>query len=446
MSTNQKYEESEVKEEKFRLLFENANDVIVYVDKFGKLIEVNKKVEDILGYKRKDIIGKNFFRLGFFRLSDAPRIFKLFKTAAKRGKVRGTKNKEVNIMELEIRRKNGAIAFIEASTTVIKKNGKLEGFLSILRDVTRSEQEGEQLKVSEEKYRNLVESAGDGIIYLDKWGKIIDVNTKILQIFGGPKKELVGKQFTKIGLFSPRDITKLMSNFVNILRGKEITTTVSFKNKKGNMIFLECSSSLIKKDKKIINIIVIARDITERKKAEEELKNSEKYLSIILDAIQTGIVIIDAETHNIVDVNPIAVKMIDAPKEKIIGLMCHKYICPAEKGKCPITDLGQTIDNSERVLLKANGERLPILKTVTPIMLKNHEYLLESFIDITERKKMEEETKKLNDQLKIKVEELERFYKLSVGRELKMVELKKKIEEVENKLKLREKEVKTRKK
>jgi len=318
--------------------------------------------------------------------------------------------------------------------------------LSILRDVTRSEQEEEQLKVSEEKYRNLVESAGDGIIYLDKWGKIIDVNTKILQIFGGPKKELVGKQFTKIGLFSPRDITKLMSNFVNILRGKEVTTTVSFKNKKGNMIFLECSSSLIKKDKKIINIIVIARDITERKKAEEELKNSEKYLSIILDAIQTGIVIIDAETHNIVDVNPIAVKMIDAPKEKIIGLMCHKYICPAEKGKCPITDLGQTIDNSERVLLKANGERLPILKTVTPIMLKNHEYLLESFIDITERKKMEEETKKLNDQLKIKVEELERFYKLSVGRELKMVELKKKIEEVENKLKLREKEVKTRKK
>ncbi|MCD4651682.1 MAG: response regulator, partial [Candidatus Cloacimonetes bacterium] len=90
----------------------------------------------------------------------------------------------------------------------------------------------------------------------------------------------------------------------------------------------------------------------------------------------------------IVDANPAAIKMIGAPKEKIIGHVCHKYICPAERGKCPITDLGQKVDNSERILLTAKGE-IPVMKTVTTVLLDGKECLLDSFIDITERKKLE---------------------------------------------------------
>jgi hypothetical protein len=123
--------------------------------------------------------------------------------------------------------------------------------------------------------------------------------------------------------------------------------------------------------------------------------------------------------------------MIGAPREKIIGSICHKYICPAEKGKCPITDLGQKVDNSERVLLKANGGSIPILKTVVPVTLKGIRYLLETIVDITEYKKIEEELKKAKDNLQAKVEELEKFNKIAIGRELKMIELKKKITELE---------------
>jgi PAS domain S-box-containing protein len=117
----------------------------------------------------------------------------------------------------------------------------------------------------------LFESANDGIIYLDKWGKIVDVNQRVLEIFGGTKKELLGKHFTKIGIFSPKDIAKLISNFADIIRSKTITTTVDFKNKKGRMVSLECSSSVIKSDGKTTNILVIARDVTERKKMIEDL-------------------------------------------------------------------------------------------------------------------------------------------------------------------------------
>lgn len=68
--------------------------------------------------------------------------------------------------------------------------------------------------------------------------------------------------------------------------------------------------------------------------------------------------------------------------------MCHQFVCPAEHGRCPATDLGQTVDNSERILLTSKGERRSIIKTVRPVVMGGgHHYLLESFLDITERKR-----------------------------------------------------------
>ena len=123
----------------------------------------------------------------------------------------------------------------------------------------------------------------------------------------------------------------------------------------------------------------------------EALKESEERLKIIFESIQHGTVIIDAETHVIIDANPAAIKMIGIPKKQVIGFVCHKYICPAEKGRCPITDLGQTVNNSERVLLTANGKKIPILKSVIPIMFRGYKQLLECFVDITEPKQADTE-------------------------------------------------------
>jgi PAS domain S-box-containing protein len=83
--------------------------------------------------------------------------------------------------------------------------------------------------------------------------------------------------------------------------------------------------------------------------------------------------------------------MIGGSNESVLGSVCHRFICPAELGKCPVTDLGQTVDSSERVLLTKGGERIPILKSVVRTTLGGKEVLIESFIDITERKRAEEE-------------------------------------------------------
>jgi len=130
--------------------------------------------------------------------------------------------------------------------------------------------------------------------------------------------------------------------------------------------------------------------IAEVRRSNKTLYESEERLKIILDSIQAGILLIDAETHTIIDANHAAVKILDASKEKIIGSVCYQYICPASNGTCPITDLGQNIDSSEYVFPKENGREVSILKTVIPIFLESKDCLLCSFVDISEKKKLED--------------------------------------------------------
>jgi two-component system cell cycle sensor histidine kinase/response regulator CckA len=160
----------------------------------------------------------------------------------------------------------------------------------------------------------------------------------------------------------------------------------------------------------IAGAIANAQLFIDHKQTEEALRESESRLRIILESIPTGILIIDPVTHVIVDVNPTATMLIGAPKEEIVNSICHKYICPAEIGRCPITDLKQKVDNAERILLTVNGETRPIIKTVVTIMLGGHKYLLESFIDITERKQAEEALRQSEEKYRTILENIEDGY------------------------------------
>ena len=106
--------------------------------------------------------------------------------------------------------------------------------------------------------------------------------------------------------------------------------------------------------------------------------------------MQVGIVIIDAGTHVIVDANPKAASIIGSPRDQIVGSVCHRFICPAEMGQCPITDLGYCLDNAERTLLTASGESITIVKSVALIKLRGRLHLVESFMDISDRKRAED--------------------------------------------------------
>jgi PAS domain S-box-containing protein len=121
------------------------------------------------------------------------------------------------------------------------------------------------------------------------------------------------------------------------------------------------------------------------------LRDSKQRTDTILQAIQSGVLVIDAQTHEIVEVNPAAMAIIGLEEAEIIGNVCHRFICPTQMGACPITDKGQAVDNAERILLTADGRHVPVLKSVVSIVVDGRACLLETFVDISQRKRVETE-------------------------------------------------------
>jgi PAS domain S-box-containing protein len=135
----------------------------------------------------------------------------------------------------------------------------------------------------------------------------------------------------------------------------------------------------------------------ELKREKEALRESEQYLKTIWESTHAGILVIEAETHQVQDINPFAARLIGLSPEEIIGRRCHRFLCPAETGSCPISDLCQTVDGSDRTLINTQGEEIPILKTVVRVHRGDREYFIESFIDITQLKLAEAELKQARD-------------------------------------------------
>ena len=139
-------------------------------------------------------------------------------------------------------------------------------------------------------------------------------------------------------------------------------------------------------------IIIVAR-------SQLNLRQSASLQNLLLKNIDAGVVIIDVKTHIIERVNKKGIELFGSTEQQIVGLICHKFICPAEEGKCPVTDLGQDVDKSERFLLRSDGSHLPILKSVRRILIDGEEKLLETFVDITERKLAEDALQVTRDYL-----------------------------------------------
>ena len=168
----------------------------------------------------------------------------------------------------------------------------------------------------------------------------------------------------------------------------------------------------------------------------EELKNSEKRLKIIFDYAPNAYFLYDLK-GTFIDGNKAAEELVGYKKEELIGKnMLKAKLLPLEEipkaSKYIVeTVLGKVSGPNELTLIRKDGSRVLTEITAIPVKIKGRTVVLGITRDITKRKRIEEALKKKN-------EELERFNKIVMGRELKMVELKKKIKELEEKLNKRE--------
>lgn len=139
------------------------------------------------------------------------------------------------------------------------------------------------------KFQSIFDNSKDCYVYLSRMGKILEVNRKTVQVFGGSREELIGKHFTRIGIFSTKDTLLLMGNFRKILSGKKPFVDTQITNKVGQEVYLECSASLVKVGKKVMGIMVLAKDVTDQRKAEEALRRSEKEYRDLVDNALAGV-------------------------------------------------------------------------------------------------------------------------------------------------------------
>ena len=129
------------------------------------------------------------------------------------------------------------------------------------------------------------------------------------------------------------------------------------------------------------------------------LAENQAYLQTVFDTVGAGIVLIDPATHKIADVNRAAAGLIGLERSDIVGQFCHRFICPATEGSCPITDMGQTVNQAERVLVNAAGQDVPVMKTVTAVVVNGRPHLLESFFDISAQKVAQKTVEETNRRL-----------------------------------------------
>ncbi len=245
-----------------------------------------------------------------------------------------------------------------------------------------------KLQESEAKFRDITENSPLGIYLIEK-GKFRYVNPRFAEIHGYGPGELPDRMGLE-NLVHPDDWLAIREQFHRLDAGEEkpFKALVRTLTKDGRTIWVEILGSRITYQGRSAYMGTLM-DVTELKQTRDALAESEARLRTLIESIGAGVLVVDPASHLITDVNPAAAAMIGAPKEEIVGKVCHRFICPAGEGNCPVTDLGENIDHAERVLLQADGNRRPIIKTVVSVNLGGRPYLLETFLDISERQKAE---------------------------------------------------------
>jgi len=389
-------------EEKYRNIVELAPDGIVTMDLKGAITSCNTATLKLTGYSEDEVVGNHFSKLGFLRAKDLPKYIEIFSSI-----IRGNVPEPV---EVAWNHKDGTAHLGEVHVSLMKKGSKTTGIQVITRDSTERKKAEEQLRESEEKYRNIVELAPDGIATVDLKGVITSCNTAFSKLTGFSKDELVGKHFTKLPTLRAKDLPKYVKMFSPIIKGK-ISGPIEFvwRHKDGSIRLGEAHASLMRKGGRIVGIQGVARDITERKKAEEMLRQSEEKYRSLVENLNVGVYrTTPGEKGRFIDVNQAFVKMLGYNnKEEMLKLKVSDiYMNPRDRIKfSEKIALKGFIKNEELHLRRKDGTPIITSDTSTPVYADGTLLYFDGISeDITERKKMEEALKESEEKYRSLVE------------------------------------------
>lgn len=255
-------------EEKFKGIFDNTNDSIFIHNLNGKILEVNNTACKKLGYTKKELL------LLSPKQVDSPKFAKNIPL-----RIREVLRNGSSIFETVHITKSGEEIPTEVNAKLIEFGGQ-RAILSICRDITERKKTEEKLKESEEKYHNLYNTLRDAFVKTDMSGKIVDFNEEYANMIGYKHDEI--KKLTYLGL-TPSKWHNFEKNIIKeeiLKKGYSKVYEKEYLRKDGTIFPVELKTFLIKDNNgNPAYMWAIIRDITERKKIEEELKARELLLN-----------------------------------------------------------------------------------------------------------------------------------------------------------------------
>jgi PAS domain S-box-containing protein len=268
-------------EERYRNIVEMSPNGIVTVDLKGRITACNRAFFEETGHSKEEIIGKKFTRLPHLPKRDIQKNLKIFGSLLK-GKI-------PKPLRFEWIQKDGTKRTSEAYISPLKKEGKIAEILAIAMDITEQKRTEDTLRINEQKYSNLFHHSNDAIIIHDQDGNILDVNKRAMELFGLKKSEILERKVPDLHPESELEISK--KAFQTVKKDGFVNFECLFQKKNKEVFPAEVSSSLFKVGSQRL-IQGVVRDITERKKAEHVLSESEKKFRSLVENANDAIYII----------------------------------------------------------------------------------------------------------------------------------------------------------
>ncbi len=261
-------------EENFRNLVENINDVFYVSDAQGKLLYCSPNFFTSTGFSVEEILGKTYLRL--IAPVDRRKVADHYLGETKNG-VLDTK------LEFRVLRKNGTTIWVEQNTRIVRDNkGEVVQYRNVVRDVTERKHAEKLLKESELRFREVVEEATENIFTTDVNGYFTYANPAALKSSGYSLEELKKLRYSDLITDEYKRLVSIKFYKQYLNRTENTYSEYPFCTKSGEIRWFGQNARLIIENNEPKGFYLIARDVTERKRSEEALEESERKLSTLM--------------------------------------------------------------------------------------------------------------------------------------------------------------------
>jgi two-component system NtrC family sensor kinase len=372
-------------EERYRTILDEMGDGYFETDLAGNITFANDALANLLGYSRDEIVGMNSDALRPEEQRQA--VFEAYNRMYKTGQ-------PLHSFPTEVIRKDGKHLFAETSAFPSRGDkGEIIGFRGVRHDITERKQADEALRQSEERYRTILEEMEDACFEVDLGGHFTFVNGATCRSLGYSQEELMGMSYKSYT--AEEDIKSVFRVFNDVYQTGIPNKGFPWKTvrKDGIQGFAETSISPLRNSEgEIIGFRGVGRDITERKQAEEKLRQSEENYKALFNSSVIATIVLDAQTMKVVMANQAAAKMLGlGSPEECIGLNPVDLVPPEDKERINELIVNEMFEQDLRQpreirVWTKDGREIWINATGARVMHEGRFAGLISFADITEQK------------------------------------------------------------